>query len=132
MVVDRGAQAPLKKWGKQELEAGHSIRYRTSYPNRAAGTPSFLIILYSFLFATLLVIDCTDQRADTGNDDIGVGAATPGLLAGCPFQAHIAASAGVGIVVQCVLAVMHQGEVHAGGLLDGVGHSIQWMPSPWP
>ena len=46
MVVDRGAQAPLKKWGKQELEAGHSIRYRTSYPNRAAGTPSFVIILY--------------------------------------------------------------------------------------
>ena len=42
----------------------HSGTCRTSYPNRAAGTPSFLIILYSFLFATLLVIDCTDQRAD--------------------------------------------------------------------
>ena len=50
MVVDRGAQAPLKKWGKQEREAGHSIRYRTSYPNRAAGTPSFLIILYYLFF----------------------------------------------------------------------------------
>ena len=50
MVVDRGAQAPLKKWGKQELEAGHSIRYRTPYPNRAAGTPSFVIILYLYRF----------------------------------------------------------------------------------
>ena len=55
MVVDRGAQAPLKKWGKQELEAGHSIRYRTSYPNRAAGTPSFVMILYFFSVHWLLI-----------------------------------------------------------------------------
>ena len=61
MVVDRGAQASLKKWGKQELEAGHSIRYRTSYPNRAAGTPSFVMILY-FLSVHWLLIALTSAR----------------------------------------------------------------------
>lgn len=63
MVVDRSAQEPLKKWGKQELEAGHSIRYRTSYPNRAAGTPSFVIILY-FLSISVhwLLIALTSAR----------------------------------------------------------------------
>ena len=85
----------------------------------------FSLILYSFLFATLLVVDCTDQRADTGNDDVGVGAAAPGLLTRGPFQADVGAGAGVRIGIEGVLTVMHKREMHPGLLLDGRCHSVQ-------
>ena len=72
-----------------------------------------------------LIIDRTHQCLDTGYDNIGVGAAAPGLLAGSPFQADVGAGAGVGVGIQRVFAVVYQRKVHAGLLLNGGSHGVQ-------
>lgn len=62
---------------------------------------------------------------DTGHDNIGIGACTPGDDAVAPLEADVGSGAGGGAFVQAVLGVSFQVEVHAGGALDGVCHSIQ-------
>ena len=54
-----------------------------------------------------------------------MGAAAPGLLTRGPSQADVGAGTGVSVGIQRVFAVMYQGEVHAGLLLDGGRHGIQ-------
>ena len=73
----------------------------------------------------LFTVNCRDQRLDTGNDDVRVGAGTPGHAAIPPGKAHIRSRAGGTALVQAVLRVAFQMEIHPGGALDGVGHSIQ-------
>ena len=62
---------------------------------------------------------------DTGHDNIGIGACTPGDDAVAPLEADVGSGAGGGAFVQTVLGVSFQVEVHAGGALDSVCHSIQ-------
>ena len=62
---------------------------------------------------------------DTGHDNIGIGACTPGDDAVAPLEADVGSGAGGGAFVQAVLGVSFQVEVHAGGALDSVCHSIQ-------
>ena len=62
---------------------------------------------------------------DTGHDNIGIGACTPGDDAVAPLEADVGSGAGGGAFVQTVLGVSFQVEVHAGGALDSICHSIQ-------
>ena len=62
---------------------------------------------------------------DTGHDNIGIGACTPGDDAVAPREADVGSGAGGRAFVQAVLGVSFQVEVHAGGALDSVCHSIQ-------
>ena len=73
----------------------------------------------------LFIIDGAHQCLDAGHDDIGVGAGTPcdGVIA--PDKADVGGSAGGGAFVQTVLGVGLEVELHAGGALDGVCHSVQ-------
>src|SRR5699024_5265138 len=83
------------------------------------------VLLHWYVFGCLFVVDGRDQGADAGHDDVGIGAGAPGGGAVTPDQPHIRGGPGGGPAVQAVLSVLLQVEVHAGGGLDGVGHSVQ-------
>ncbi len=77
------------------------------------------------VFSFLSIIDRADEGTDTGHDDVGVGTGTPCDRVVAPDKPHIGGRAGGGALVQTVLRVVFQMEVHAGGALDGVGHGVQ-------
>ena len=77
------------------------------------------------VFSFLSIVDCADKGTDTGHDNVGVGTGTPCDCVVAPDKPHIGGCAGGRALVQAVLRVVFQMEVHAGGALDSVGYGIQ-------